>query len=107
MGAVTEIAQSVAESLLGKNAAGFTEAMKRRQQPATGDTSTDSTSGKTPKRQLNIDTAVRKLKGVDGATGTQEAQAARKGAKIRKSGRVKLHRGESVVRSKNRRGCNR
>lgn len=98
MGAVTEIAQSVAESLLGKNAAGFTEAMKRRQ---------ENPSTSTPKRQLNIDTAVRKLKGVDGATGTQEAQPAKKGAKIRKSGRVKLHRGESVVRSKGRRGCNR
>jgi hypothetical protein len=44
---------------------------------------------------------------ISGANAHEAIHGARKGGKVVKSGRVKLHRGESVVRSKNRRGRSR
>lgn len=94
MGAVTEIAQAVAESLLGSNAAGFTRAMKdrnnspeektRAQKRSLGNKGANDIS--TPKRSI------------PGAVGNQEARLARTGGRISKSGRVKLHKGEVIAR---------
>lgn len=98
MGAVTEIAQAVAESLLGSNAAGFSRAMKDRQE------SPDAKS-RAQKRSLGNkganDVSAPK-KDIPGAVGTETARMARKGGKISRSGRVKLHKGEVVARKSTR-----
>lgn len=95
MGVGSEIAQSISESLLGKNSAGFSRAMNdRKKQQGSG----RNTGGNS---QMFMDNTI------TGANGSgQSVQQARKGGKVIKSGRVKLHRGE-VVRSKNRRGRSR
>lgn len=62
-------------------------------------------SGREPKAKL--DTTNRPPKKLFGATGDQKAQPARKGGRVAKSGRVKLHRGEVVRGAQNRRGCSR
>jgi hypothetical protein len=101
MGVGQEIAQSIAESLLGKHAAGFSRAMNDQKKA-------DASNVRTPKKAIRGATGANDLitpkRPIVGATGSEEARMARKGGRVAKSGRVKLHRGESVGRSKNRRG---
>jgi hypothetical protein len=117
----SSVAQAVSESLLGRNAAGFSTAMKERfkvPDATSGDrkdikpsgrnaaTGNSRPAGTSVGRSAGANDIRPTRKDIRGATGNQEAQQARTGGKVRKSGRVKLHRGE-VVRAKQRRGRNR
>lgn len=118
-GVASAIAQSVAESLLGRNAAGFTRAMKGRYAtPATPVESINDrlekanakvagspTSRDIKKGNLGASAGANDIRPpkreITGATGSQQSQAAKTGGRVVKSGRVKLHRGE-VVRKHSR-----
>ena len=87
MGTGTEIAQAVAESLLGKNAAGFTRAMKRnKERESEGETETSEDSGGESERE-------------------EPLAGMRKGGRVRATGVRKLHKGETVARKASRAKC--
>lgn len=94
MGVVSEVAQSVAESLLGKNAAGFTNSMKRNQDAAIEKEKSriQKEASKEGEEKLRPGTGV-PLRGM------------RKGGKVRATGKRMLHKGEMVARKTPRTKC--
>ena len=114
-GVASAIAQSVAESLLGSHAAGFTQSMKNRYQKATPVESIDARLAKAnaavagdrgvKRGNLGASAGANDLRApkreITGATGAQQSTLAKTGGRVAKSGRVKLHRGE-VVRKHSR-----
>lgn len=85
MGTGTEIAQAVAESLLGRNAAGFSSAMKRNKER---------------------DAAKAKAASAPADESKEEHLAGmRKGGRVRATGMRKLHKGEMVARKGSRAKC--
>ena len=90
MGTGTEIAQAVAETLLGKNGAGFTRAMKRNKErdaagKSGGSSDPSASSGESEREEP--------LAGM------------RKGGRVRATGVRKLHKGEMVARKAGRSKC--
>lgn len=92
MGAVTEIAQAVSESLLGKNASGFTNAMKRNKDRVDA-----------AKARISSGTGSTRKLPSHGTYGDEEdLRGMKKGGKVRATGRRMLHKGEMVARKAGR-----